>query len=366
MRRTLLIVLAALVAVLALGTAVVATGGGGSSITKPRLERSLPATFSHLYVQQATLLGRPGITAKSLHAQAMCDKAGAQRPDVGPGSDWVCLMSWHDPQNPMPTEGYGKFELNVHSNDCYTAGGPSSSPASLGLTDKAGKEVTEPGVRVRQLLRPARGPACPSRTPLPLGGRLPSAPAWQPQLTEEGRPSSSDCDTARWGYVRPRLSTVTRRSREAGVDPDSPPRRENHQETKNPPIARRRSPAAPGRSTSQSRRPGQAASPTWPARRPPAPGRLGASLGRPCPACSRVVEPRPRWSHPAHRGAGTRRPGPRRPRRPRGKVLLAVDPAPEVVGGGGRLGRRPAARAPPAVPPSPCTARGHHAQGPPR
>jgi hypothetical protein len=144
MRRTLLIVLAALVAVLALGSAVVATSGDSSTITRPRLERSLPATFSHLYVQQAKLLGRPGITARSLHAKAMCDKAGAQRPDAGPGSDWVCLMSWHDPQNPMPTEGYGKFELNVHSNDCYTAGGPSKLTGFLTLTDKAGKEVTNP------------------------------------------------------------------------------------------------------------------------------------------------------------------------------------------------------------------------------
>ena len=144
MRRTLLIVLSALVAVLALGSAVVATGGDGSSITRPRLERSLPATFSHLYVQQARMLGRPGITAASLHAKAMCDKAGAKRPDAGPGSDWVCLMSWHDPQNPMPTEGYGKFELNVHSNDCYTAGGPSKLTGFLTLTDKAGKEVTNP------------------------------------------------------------------------------------------------------------------------------------------------------------------------------------------------------------------------------
>jgi hypothetical protein len=144
MRRTLLIVLAVLVTVLGLGTAVVATSGDSSTITKPRLERSLPATFSHLYVQQAKLLGRPGITAKSLHAKAMCDKAGAKRPDAGPGSDWVCLMSWHDPQNPMPTEGYGKFEINVHSNDCYTAGGPSKLTGFLTLTDKTGKEVTNP------------------------------------------------------------------------------------------------------------------------------------------------------------------------------------------------------------------------------
>ena len=44
-------------------------------------------------------------------------------------------MSWTDPNVPMPPEGYGKFELNVHSNDCYTAGGPSKLVGFLTITD---------------------------------------------------------------------------------------------------------------------------------------------------------------------------------------------------------------------------------------
>jgi hypothetical protein len=143
MRRTILVVLAALVVVLALGSAVVATNGDRSTVTRPRLERSLTTTFANLYVDQARLEGRH-ITAASLHARAMCDKAGAENKDVGPGGDWNCLMGWTDPEVPMPPEGYGKFELNVHSNDCYTAGGPSKLTGFLTMTDTQGREVTNP------------------------------------------------------------------------------------------------------------------------------------------------------------------------------------------------------------------------------
>jgi hypothetical protein len=145
MRRTILTVLTALIVVLGLGTAVIAANGGNSStVTRPRLERSLPATFANVYAKQATLLGRTGVTPASLHVKAMCDKAGAVGKDVGPGGDWVCLMSWTDPDVPMPPEGYGKFELNVHSNDCYTASGPSKLTGFLTLTDVKGREVTNP------------------------------------------------------------------------------------------------------------------------------------------------------------------------------------------------------------------------------
>jgi hypothetical protein len=143
MRRTILVILAALVAVIALGSVVVATSGYNSTVTRPRLERSLTTTFANLYVDQARLQGRD-ITAVSLHAKAMCDKAGAENEDVGPGGDWNCLMSWTDHEVPMPPEGYGKFELNVHSNDCYTAGGPSKLTGFLTMTDTQGREVTNP------------------------------------------------------------------------------------------------------------------------------------------------------------------------------------------------------------------------------
>ena len=128
-----------------LGVAVLALSacGGGSDVTRARLERSLPQTFANLYVQQAGLLGHKGITVQSLHAQAQCDKGGPKAPDHGPGADWICLMRWNDPNVPLP-DGSGKFELNVHSNDCYTAGGPSKLVGLITITDKNGKDVDNP------------------------------------------------------------------------------------------------------------------------------------------------------------------------------------------------------------------------------
>ena len=146
MRRTLTTILAALLVIAAIGgvAAVSAASSDASTVTRARLERSLPVVFSNLYVQQAHLLGRTGATPGSLHAKAMCDKHGPDVADVGPGGDWICLMSWTDPNVPMPPEGYGKFELNVHSNDCYTAAGPSKLTGFLNLTDKRGQDVPNP------------------------------------------------------------------------------------------------------------------------------------------------------------------------------------------------------------------------------
>src|SRR5690349_18353813 len=144
MRRTILTSLVVLLAIAAALTGVATAGVGGSTVTRARLERSLPVVFSHMYVDQARLLGHRGVTYGSLHAKAMCDKHGPDVADVGPGGDWVCLMSWTDPNMPMPTEGYGKFELNVHSNDCYTAGSPSKLAGYLTITDTKGREVDNP------------------------------------------------------------------------------------------------------------------------------------------------------------------------------------------------------------------------------
>jgi hypothetical protein len=143
MRRIIITLVLALVAIGA-ATAVSSAIGGGSSITRAHLERSLPTTFANQYVQQAALLGHTGITTASLKAQAMCEKGGPDMPDVGPGSDWICLVGWTDPNLPMPPEGYGKFELTVHSNDCYTAGGPSKLVGFQTINDRRGRTVNNP------------------------------------------------------------------------------------------------------------------------------------------------------------------------------------------------------------------------------
>ena len=143
MRRIIITLVLALVAI---GVAAVIAGavGGGSSVTRARLERSLPTAFANQYVQQAAALGHTGITPESLQAKAMCEKGGPEVPDVGPGSNWICLVGWTDPNVPMPPEGYGKFELTVHSNDCYTAGGPSKLVGFQTINDTRGRTVNNP------------------------------------------------------------------------------------------------------------------------------------------------------------------------------------------------------------------------------
>src|SRR4051794_3221249 len=52
-------------------------------------------------------------------------------------------MTWHDP-NLAPGTLPGKFEVNAHSNDCYTAGGPSKVVGSFTVTDTHGQDVDNP------------------------------------------------------------------------------------------------------------------------------------------------------------------------------------------------------------------------------
>ena len=132
-----------------IGTLVLVVAAGAlastskSDVTRARLERSLPQVFSNIYVQQAALLGHKGVTVASMKAKAQCDKGGPNVADRGPGADWICVMSWHD-KNVDETLMPGKFEINAHSNDCYTAGGPSKLVGLLTITDKNGKDVPNP------------------------------------------------------------------------------------------------------------------------------------------------------------------------------------------------------------------------------
>ena len=152
MRRTIITIVLALLAVVGLAAVAEATSTG-SSITQPRLERSVAASFSNVYTQQAALLGHRGVTPGSLDAKAMCDK-GPGVAQSGPGTSWICLMSWHDPNVPMPSTGYGKFELTVHSNGCYTAGAPSSMVGYQTITAADGRTVNNPAYEYDACLDP--------------------------------------------------------------------------------------------------------------------------------------------------------------------------------------------------------------------
>ncbi len=180
----------ALLVILAAGAALAAfSSAHGSVITRARLERSLPQTFANLYVKQARLLGHPGITATSLRAHATCDKGGPKVVDRGPGADWTCLMSWNDPNVALP-DGTGKFELNVHSNACFTASGPTKLVGLLTITDTHGDDVANPVFEFDGCFDPESSNAAipPQGTPATL--RLPSG-----QITPDGT-----------GHVAPQLT----------------------------------------------------------------------------------------------------------------------------------------------------------------
>jgi hypothetical protein len=128
----------------ALGVVVLALSAcGGHTVTRPRLERSLERSFANNYTKQAALLGHQGVSPRSLHPHAFCDKGGPQVADQGPGADWNCYMSFTDRNVPL-TDGTAKFEMNVHSNGCYTAGGSTKVFGQLTLTDTRGQIVDNP------------------------------------------------------------------------------------------------------------------------------------------------------------------------------------------------------------------------------
>jgi hypothetical protein len=114
---------------------------GGPDVTRPRLEASLAPTFANLYVQQAGILGRPGVTVGSTAAKASCDRGGPKVTDVGPGADWICMVSFRDNKSAKQN---GKFEVQVRSNSCYTAGGPSKLIGLATISDRTGKDVANP------------------------------------------------------------------------------------------------------------------------------------------------------------------------------------------------------------------------------
>jgi hypothetical protein len=141
-RRTIITFVLVLAGAVGLGAVAVATSGG-SIITAPRLARSVTTAFVNVYTQQARILGHKGVTPASLRPQAMCDR-GYGVPQSGPGTTWNCLVSWQDPNMPMPSTGYGKIEVTVHTNGCYTASPSSSLVGYQTITAADGTTVTNP------------------------------------------------------------------------------------------------------------------------------------------------------------------------------------------------------------------------------
>jgi hypothetical protein len=135
--RLLACTLAAGLAVAAAGSL---TGCGSPDVTKTRLEHAIAPTFANLYVQRATILGQPGVTVAGIAASAACDR-GPKVPAVGPGPNWVCVITFHDDKGQVQS---GKFEVHAKADATYVAGGPSKLVGSATITDKAGKDVPNP------------------------------------------------------------------------------------------------------------------------------------------------------------------------------------------------------------------------------
>lgn len=152
MRRILTTLVIVILAAVGLGGVAIATSKG-TAITRPRLERSVATSFDNVYSQQAALLGHKGVTPSSMRTKIMCDK-GPGVPQSGPGTGWNCLASWHDPSVPMPSTGYGKLEVSVHTNGCYTVGAPSTLVGYQTITDKNGRTVNNPAYEFDGCLDP--------------------------------------------------------------------------------------------------------------------------------------------------------------------------------------------------------------------
>ncbi len=135
-------VLAPTFAVLAVAAVFAAAAGrGGDDITRRRLERAIAPTFANLYVQRAAILGESGITVASIGASAACDRGGAKVADVGPGPDWICMITFTDDHGQRQQ---GKFEVQAHADATYVAGGPSKLVGLATITDTHGDDVPNP------------------------------------------------------------------------------------------------------------------------------------------------------------------------------------------------------------------------------
>ncbi|GAA5024772.1 hypothetical protein [Kitasatospora paranensis] len=141
MNRTRLIIRGATLAAAAAAVAATAALSSTQDVTRFRVEHSLAATFANLYVQQAAILGVPGITDGGIAASATCDRGGPKVADVGPGADWICMVTFHDEHHQVQT---GKFELQVKANSTYVAGGPSKLVGLATITDRTGRDVPNP------------------------------------------------------------------------------------------------------------------------------------------------------------------------------------------------------------------------------
>lgn len=122
-RRTLVSGLLPLGVLLALTAGVIAasTSAAGSGIDRSKLQASMATAYAHLYRLQSRELRRPDVTEAQLRTGATCDKGGARVPDVGPGNDWRCVVTWHIPG--ATAVGSAIYQLDLTADGRYVADG---------------------------------------------------------------------------------------------------------------------------------------------------------------------------------------------------------------------------------------------------
>ena len=123
-RRAITVGILPLLAVWALSAGVVtaATGATGSGIDAGKLQRSLAASFGHLYVVQSQEVYHQNVTAAQLRTTASCTKGQGLVSQDGPGNDWRCSVHWHLPGVTNAT-GQAVYQLDVNANGRYVADG---------------------------------------------------------------------------------------------------------------------------------------------------------------------------------------------------------------------------------------------------
>jgi hypothetical protein len=142
MTRRTRILIRALWAVVAVGAVVALTAAGRPTVTRARIEPAVAAAFANQYVEQAAILGTPEVSVASIHASAQCDRGGPAVADVGPGADWICMITYTDNTGAVQD---GKFEMQVRPDCTYVANGPSKLIGSFTITDhRTGRQVPNP------------------------------------------------------------------------------------------------------------------------------------------------------------------------------------------------------------------------------
>lgn len=134
-------VVAATVAVI--GVLAVTAGLGPGAVTADRVAGSVGSTFNNVTLLQQALIGRYAPPGARLRVLPNCNKRGAA--DTGPG-DWLCNLYVYVPQpKSVPFQQINvEYDVSVQYNGCWKASSPPSFIGGQTMTDRAGRQVTNP------------------------------------------------------------------------------------------------------------------------------------------------------------------------------------------------------------------------------